>query len=542
MAKQVVVDLKANTGDVQKGMDKLADAIADLNKALGGFNKEAENLDEVADSAKKAESGFKKFGKTLGNLGKAGGLVFLVTKAFEVFQDVLGKNQTLVDATATATEFLSIAFNDLFNFLQNNVGAVTGFFKSIFDDPKQSLIDFANAFKRNIQERFESYLDTLGFLASAVKKVFSGDFAGAMEDVKNAGKESLDVLTGVDGTFEKSVETVGKVTKAVTEYTKSTYNSAKATVELNKEVEIADALQQGLVEKYDLQAEQQRQIRDDESKSIEERIKANEKLGEILDKQEEEMLKNVKLRVEAAQIEFDKNQDNIKAKVALIQAENELAAVQAQVTGFRSEQLTNINALERERLDNITEANEKEFQLEMDRVKNKQMAVDAIAGLVNQETAIGKIAFIAKQGLALKEMMLNAKKALQDIAIKSAESGVDVGKGFTATLKAGFPQNVPLIIAYAAQAAGLIASMTSAVGKAKSQIPNGGVSVPTPTTPNAPTSQAPAFNIVGQSTTDQLADVIAGQSQQPLRTYVVSNDVSTAQELDRNIIEGASIG
>ena len=196
MAKQVVVDLKANTGDVQKGMDKLADAIADLNQALGGFNKEAKNLDDVADSAKKAESGFKKFGKTLGSLGKAGGLVFLLTKAFEVFQEVLGQNQTLVDATATATEFLSIAFNDLFSFLQNNVGAVTGFFKSIFDDPKQSFIDFANAFKRNIQERFESYLDTLGFLASAVKKVFSGDFAGAMEDVKNAGKESLDVITG----------------------------------------------------------------------------------------------------------------------------------------------------------------------------------------------------------------------------------------------------------------------------------------------------------------------------------------------------------
>ena len=63
MAKQVVVDLKANTGDVQRGMDKLADAIADLNQALGGFNKEAENLDDVADSAKKAESGFKKFSK-----------------------------------------------------------------------------------------------------------------------------------------------------------------------------------------------------------------------------------------------------------------------------------------------------------------------------------------------------------------------------------------------------------------------------------------------------------------------------------------------
>jgi hypothetical protein len=36
--------------------------------------------------------------------------------------------------------------------------------------------------------------------------------------------------------------------------------------------------------------------------------------------------------------------------------------------------------------------------------------------------------------------------------------------------------------------------------------------------------------------------VLASQGQQPLRAFVVSNDVSTAQELDRNIIEGASIG
>ena len=532
MGQVIEAELKLKYGNAIKEVEELKKELQEVKESF-------EASDKAAKDSSKSSKGF---GKALGAIGKAGGVIFLLEKAFGLFQETLGKNQTIIDATATATEFLSIAFNDLFNFLQNNVGAVTGFFKSIFDDPKQSLIDFANAFKKNIQERFESYLDTLGFLASAVKKVFSGDFAGAMEDVKNAGKESLDVLTGVDGTFEKSVETVGKVTKAVTEYTKSTYNSAKATVELNKEVQIADALQQGLVEKYDLQAEQQRQIRDDESKSIEERIKANEKLGEILDKQEEEMLKNVKLRVQAAQIEFDKNQDNIEAKVALIEAENELAAVQAQVTGFRSEQLTNINSLERERLDLITEANEKEFQLEMDRVKNKQMAVDAIAGLVNKESTIGKIAFIAKQGLVLKEMMLNAKKALQEIAVKSAESGVDVSKGFTATLKAGFPQNVPLLIAYAAQAAGVVASMVSAVGKAKSQIPNGGVSVSTPTTPNAPASQAPAFNIVGQSTTDQLADVLASQGQQPIQAYVVSNDVSTAQELDRNIIEGASIG
>ena len=59
-------------------------------------------------------------------------------------------------------------------------------------------------------------------------------------------------------------------------------------------------------------------------------------------------------------------------------------------------------------------------------------------------------------------------------------------------------------------------------------------------TPNAPST--PAFNIVGSSASNQLADVLAGQQQQPIQAYVVSNDVSTAQELDRNIITGASIG
>jgi hypothetical protein len=55
-------------------------------------------------------------------------------------------------------------------------------------------------------------------------------------------------------------------------------------------------------------------------------------------------------------------------------------------------------------------------------------------------------------------------------------------------------------------------------------------------------SVPPAFNIVGSSDTNQLADAIGGQSQEPVQAYVVSNDVTTAQELDRNIINGASIG
>jgi len=54
--------------------------------------------------------------------------------------------------------------------------------------------------------------------------------------------------------------------------------------------------------------------------------------------------------------------------------------------------------------------------------------------------------------------------------------------------------------------------------------------------------QAPDFNIVGQSPSNQLATAVTGQFNQPVKAYVVSKDVSTAQEMDRNIVGAASLG
>ena len=54
--------------------------------------------------------------------------------------------------------------------------------------------------------------------------------------------------------------------------------------------------------------------------------------------------------------------------------------------------------------------------------------------------------------------------------------------------------------------------------------------------------QAPAFNVVGATQTSQLAQTISQAEQQPIKAFVVASDVSTAQELERSTIEGASIG
>ena len=52
-------------------------------------------------------------------------------------------------------------------------------------------------------------------------------------------------------------------------------------------------------------------------------------------------------------------------------------------------------------------------------------------------------------------------------------------------------------------------------------------------------SQAPEFNIVGTSGVNQIADVVSSQA--PVKAYVVANDVTTAQALDRNIVESATL-
>ena len=60
-------------------------------------------------------------------------------------------------------------------------------------------------------------------------------------------------------------------------------------------------------------------------------------------------------------------------------------------------------------------------------------------------------------------------------------------------------------------------------------------SIPSPTTPNIPD-----FDILGTSGTNQLASALGEQP--PVQAFVVSQDVTTAQSLQNNIIQGASLG
>jgi len=532
MSIKKTIELEAKVDKAEKDLKGVADSVQRID----------DNLTEV----KETTGGVAKGVKGIGNALKAAG-IGLAIAAFSKLAEVFNQNQKVTDGFNTAFEALSLSFNDFFKFLDSNVGTVIDYFKGLFDNPVQSLKNFGQAIVDNVIERISSALDALGFLGEAVVKVFSGDFAGAAESAKNAGKELFDVVTGVNNTFDKVVEVIPNVVDSIANYAKSTVEAARATVDLNKQAEVAAVINQGLIEKYDRQAEQQRQIRDDESKTIEERIAANNKLGEVLEEQQKLMLENVDITIRAAQAEYDKNQ-NQENYIALLEAQNEREAVLAQIEGFRSEQLINRISLEREAADLKTEADEKAIEdaeklIELEKQKKQGVmdAMDAVAMAAGEESKIAKALFLLKTGMMLKEQIMVAQATMQRIISSAAESGVDGAKGFMkAASAAPPPANIPLIAIFATQAAGIAMSIKSAVSTAKSMVGSKGGGASSVGSISAP--QAPSFNVVGSSDTNQLAQVIGQDKKEPVKAYVVSNDVTNAQALDRNIVNGASIG
>ena len=170
--------------------------------------------------------------------------------------------------------------------------------------------------------------------------------------------------------------------------------------------------------------------------------------------------------------------------------------------------------------------------------------LDAAIQVAGAETKVGRALFIVKQGLIIKEQLQAAKATLVKIGLLSAESGVHLAKGGASTAAKGFPQNIPLLLAFGIQAAGIIQSVKSAVNAAKGAASKMGASGGGGSSPSLslPTSAAPSFNIVGSSAENQLAESLSSQNKQPIKAFVTASDVTSAQELDRNIIENAAIG
>ena len=319
------MEVKSNIGDVAKDTDKLTTSSEKASKGVG-----------------KIGTAFKGMGTAIKAAG-IGLVVALLAKLMEVFS----KNQKVLDVFNTAMTALSIAFNDLFGFLERNVGTVVGYFKELFENPVEKIEELGKAITEGLYNRFIELLDVVGLVGRAFIELVTGDFGKALDTIKQAGKETVDVFTGVDESFDKVADTIVK-------YTTETLKQADAITQTAKAADRAAVQFAMLNAQYLKDAEVQRQIRDDETKTFAERIEANNKLNDILAEQQELQREQVQIGIDAAQQQYDINasEENF---IALQEAKVAMLELEETITGQLSEQKTNAVALEKELLETQNE-------------------------------------------------------------------------------------------------------------------------------------------------------------------------------------------
>jgi hypothetical protein len=471
-AKKLLEDVE-DTGSEE--FKALSQVVTDTEKSIEGMNSELsktkKGFEETADAQKKAGQSSNIFSKGLKAIGVGlkGLGIGIVVGAIKLFYDAISKNQKIMDALSTALGTVGVLFEKLFGVVFNTFEAVSkasnGFsgltavmkgLLTIAVTPLKLAFDAIVLTLKQAQLAFEQ--SPFGGKDQEKIKQLTKDIEETRESIKKSAEEAVKSGKSVVDNMGKAVTEVGSVVGGVVEgvqeiSVKGAYEIAKANTELKNSAAIAAAQQGLLVEKFDLQAEKQRQIRDEERNSLSERKKANDELSKILDEQEKAMIAQANLQVAAAQAAVEAN-DNTETQTALIEALANKQGVLAQVEGLRSEQKMNDLALDRERMEMDKALSQSEAELAYQRelfdaqqIEDKVKQAEAIRELEmeRQEEERMRLQEIVDNAKAETQAKVDAQIELDAFLEESRQKNIEANKAvFEATVEANEAKNAKM--------------------------------------------------------------------------------------------------
>ena len=476
----------------------------------------------------------------------------------------------------------------------------------VFTNPVESIKKLKDAIVQNITNRIEALIDTFGFLGSAIKKVFQGDFTGAMEDAKKSASSFIDVQTGVKDTLKKTTE-------ALSDFIDEQERELKIAGQIADQRAKADKIErQLLIDRANAdrtRAELLEKAVDKEKFSASERIAFLEEAGrleaEITDK--EIAVAKIRLKTKQQENALSKStkedlQEEAQLQANLINLEtsklNKQKRVTTQLVTARREEQAELDAnakseeariqkisdfrnnilkkdedlyatteeeklqLQRERaeqdLENLigTETEKREAKLALDeyydelelQLENKilKQQEEESAKTKEQETkdaealkdariqyaseTLGNLGALAEEGSALAK------------GVAVAQATMNTYQGITSALSATVPFPEPY--AQALRIANSIAIGVMGLKNVQKILQTKPIEKNAPSIDRGGGGGAPAppsFNLVEGTADNQIANSLNEQSQQPVKAFVVTSDVTTGQELDRNIIDNSSL-
>jgi hypothetical protein len=355
--KKIPLILDIQGAKAIKTIGELKQGIADTRKELEKTEVGSKRFDELSESVKAAEGQLSKLNKQSVALKDMGGPIGAIAQGFDNAKTAILRGvaavRTLTGAlAATGIGLLLVAFGSLMAYFKGTeegaqrlrvimallgavVERVTDVFELVgekifeaFNNPKQTIIEFANLVKENILNRFEGLMELIPQLGKAINLLFKGDFA-------EAGKVAVDATAKLTLGVEGFTDKIGDAANAIKDFALDVVATAKAGAELES------ALNRVLVKERELRVEraeanktiaEQRNIAKDQSKTLEERIAALTKADEI-----EAMLLNRELA-------------NEKERLRIMQGKAEIAGKDEEALNAIADQQIKIAAMEEESL------------------------------------------------------------------------------------------------------------------------------------------------------------------------------------------------
>jgi hypothetical protein len=467
MATKVAIEVDVKTGDASDDIIALREELEKVKAAQEEMTKKIEAGFKASEKgAGLIRSGFNKVGTAIKAVGKAAAIFTLIIGALNYLKDALGKNQKAADFLGKALVTIELIASKLIN---DAIVPLGEWLIKVFTRPQEALQDFMDATKgirdiaNDIADIFQSKVavavDKLMIGINNLRVAYNlltGDTEEAVELIADTARRQTEIIEEQANAAAKT----DKVVTAITETVKDAYDAVVQTVNnaitlsdklvnLEKKAEVSDAIRAKRQLVFQAEAEAQRQIRDDVTKTIAVRTAANEELGKILTKQAELETASVsdKLRLVDAQIEayagitnasamsveqimaeVEANRLSSEQAVSLIQAQTELDDVYERTESQRSEQLTNRTGLEKELFDiqqELAKVGRSDRELELLELEQHYAALAEQARLAGDtETDIegAKGEALAKLRKKFRDEDLKKEKELRDAKVKLQES------------------------------------------------------------------------------------------------------------------------
>ena len=545
MAEKKIIELevKNNLGSLKSQLREAQAEVAKLSEQFGVTSKEAANAakraaelkDQIEDAkaltdAFNPDAKFKALSSSLGGVASgfaayqgALGLVGVESKEVEAqllkvqsamalaegLQSLGGLKDSMIALASVVKNQVVTAFATLKGALMaTGIGlviAAIGTAIYLMDKYNDEIEDNIQKQKR-LNEENKKYAEQLGKVADARQKDRNAAKGGL-----NDKERELQLLRAKGATeseiYKKEKEIINK--RIFDQNVLFNTFIGNNEVERQKRKEAQDNLKNLYNESKALDLSYTKFLKDEQTKRLEESQKEREERLKAA-KEEFEKKKELALK-EAAEIILTPKKLDDPAKKAIRDARKLMEAQ---------------NVINEEKVKQIEAHNEEELRLEEEKNRKKQqltaMSFDVISGIAN----------LFAQGNEEDQ-----RKAFQlNKAASLAQAIMNTAQGVTGALTAG---GNPIKLATGAQflEAGLVGTIGALnIAKIANTQFQGGNNAGGGNTPIATAPRTPSFDIIQAQPQMQLGAL----QQQPIKAYVVSGEVSTAQALDRNRVRNAT--